>query len=501
MTPRPAPYRLTLAAVLIAAATAASLAPAAPKATTPGTHAMPTHATPDRTSPPKLPPAAAIRLPRMQTLKLANGLQLSVVEIHKAPVVDVTVIVGAGAVRDPDDLPGLATFTAGMLDEGAGIRNSLAIADEVDFLGASLSTGAGLEAAQINLHIPRRGLEAGLDLLADLTLRPMFPDSEIARQRELRHSQLLQLRDQPTSIAPVAFNSVLFGPNHPYGRPIGGTDASTERLDRARVTSFYSQYFRPTNATVLLVGDVTMADARKLVDMRFGGWGGDPVPALPVLAPPPAAARGFYLVDKTDAPQSVIRIGNVGAARSTPDYYALQVLNTVLGGSFTSRLNHNLRETHGFTYSASSAFEMRRLAGPFRAGASVGTAKTDSAVIEFMKEMRRVRDEAVPDTELKKAKQYLTLGLAGDFEGTAQAAQRFADLVVNHLPADTWDRYAGGIESVKAADVQRVARKYVDPDHFVVLIVGDVKQIEPGLQALNEGAVSHRDLWGQAPSP
>jgi predicted Zn-dependent peptidase len=498
VTRRPASRHFVIATLLLAAAPAARVDA---NATLPGRPSMQTHASPDRTSPPKLPSAPSIRLPRMQTHRLPNGLQLSVVEIHKAPVVDATLIIGAGAVRDPDDLPGLATFTANMLDEGAGSRTSLQISDEIDFLGASLSTGAGLEAAQVNLHVPRRGFEQGLELMSDIALRPTFPDSEIARQRELRHSQLLQLRDQPTNIAPIAFNSVLFGHDHPYGRPAGGNDASTQRLDRARVTSFYSQYYRPGNATVLVVGDITMAEARRLIEARFGPWSGSDVTVPSTPPAPPATARGFYLVDKPDAAQSVIRIGNVGVARATPDYYALQVLNTVLGGSFTSRLNQNLREAHGYTYGASSTFEMRRLAGPFRAGASVATAKTDSAVIEFMKELRRVRDEAVPEAELKKAKQYLTLGLAGDFEGTAQAGQRFADLIVNGLPADTWDHYSSGIEAVSSADVQRVARKYVDTDHFVMLIVGDLKQIEPGLQALNEGAVSHRDLWGQAPSP
>ena len=501
MTPRAVSLRLVVATSLLLAA-APRVSMAAAKATSPGTSSMPTHASsPDRTSPPQLPPAPPIRLPRPQNQRLPNGLELSVVEIHKAPVVDVTVIVRAGACRDPEDLPGLATFTAGMLDEGAGKRTSLEISDEIDFLGAGLSANAGLEVAQINLHVTRRGLEQALDVLADVTLRPTFPDSEIARQREQRRAQILQLRDQPTNIAPIAFNAVLFGAGHPYGRPAGGTDASTNRLDRAKITSFYSQYYRPGNATVLVVGDITAAEARKLIEARFGAWSGAEVASLPSAAPPPAGARTFYLVDKPDAAQSVIRIGNVGATRATQDYYALQVLNTVLGGAFTSRLMQNLRETHGYTYSASSTFELRRLAGPFRAGASVATAKTDSAVVEFMKELRRIRDEAVPETELKKAKQYLTLGLSGDFEGTAQAGQRFADLVVNQLPADTWDRYTPGIDAVTAADVQRVARQYVDPDHFVMLIVGDVKQIEPGLQALNEGPVSHRDLWGQLPTP
>ena len=450
----------------------------------------------DRSHPPKLAAVPKPALPRLQSQTLPNGLVLDVVELHKAPVVDVTVIVRAGASRDPEDLPGLATFTAGMLDEGAGKRSSLEIAEEIDYLGAELSANAGPEAAQINLHAPKSVLAEALDVLADVTLRPIFPDSEVARQRELRSTGLLQLRDQPAAIAPLAFNAVLFGNAHPYGRPVNGTDASTARLDAARVGEFYARYYRPGNARLLVVGDVTMDEARRLIEERFGGWAAGDVAALPVTPPPPASARAFYLVDKPGAAQSVIRIGNVGVPRSTPDYFAIQVLNTLLGGSFTSRLNQNLRETHGYTYGASSGYEMRRLAGPFRAAASVGTAVTDSAVVEFLKELRRIRETEVPAEELAKTRQLLSLGLPGDFETSAAVAQRFIDVLVNELPADSWDRYVDGVNAVTAADVQRVARSTIDPDHFAMVLVGDRSAIEAGLKALNEGPVLLRDLWG-----
>ena len=491
-----------LARATLALALAAGPATATPHSTPPkGAHTMPASTPLDRSRMPQLSPAPKPTLPALDRQTLANGLEVYVVPVHKAPVVDVTLIVRAGATRDPDDLPGLATFTAGMLDEGAGNRTALQIAEEIDYLGAEMSTNAGPEAAQINLHVPKRGLAEALDVFADVALRPTFPDSEVARQRELRKTGLLQLRDQPTSIAPLAFNAVLFGDAHPYGRPISGTDASTEKLDRARIADFYARHYRPGNARLLLVGDLTPAEARTLVEARFGGWAAAPVPALPTPAPPAPAPRAIAIVDKPGAPQSVIRIGNVGLPRSTPDYYAIQVLNTLLGGSFTSRLNQNLRETHGYTYGASSFFEMRRLAGPFRAGASVGTAVTDSAVVQFLLELRRVRDEPVPQGELAKTRQLLALGLTGDFETTASVAQRFIDVLVNDLPADTWNHYVDGVEAVTAADVQRVARATIDPDHFVVLIVGDRKAIEPGLAALHEGPVMSRDLWGAEVRP
>ena len=456
----------------------------------------------DRSKPPTLPPAPALNLPEIQTVTLPNGLTLAVVEMHKVPVVDVQVLVDAGAARDPADLPGLATFTALMLQQGAGTRGVLDVADETAFLGAQLNTTATLDGAVASLHVPRRRLEAALDLLADVVLRPTFPDSEVARQRELRGAQLVQQRDEPVAVANVAFPAIVYGPGHPYGHPLNGTDAATAALTRDRVAAFYRAYYRPNAARVLMVGDITLAQARGLVAARFGAWPQGEVAGLAAGSAPAPAGRAVYLIDKPGAAQSVIRIGHVGPARSTPDWYALEVLNTILGGAFTSRLNQNLRETHGYTYGAFSQFAARRLAGAFVALASVVTAKTDSSLVEFLKELRRIRDEPVPDAELAKAKAYVTLGLPGDFETTGGAAARFRDVLGYGLPLDYYDRYIERVGAVTAVDVQRVARQYIDPDHFDIVVVGDKAQIEAGIKALNEGPIVYRDVWGQTiPAP
>ena len=452
----------------------------------------------DRTKPPVLPPPPALKLPAVRTITLPNGLTLAVVEIHKVPVVDVSLVLDAGAVRDPANLPGVATFTTTMLQQGAGARSALDIADETAFLGAQLSSAAGFDVATVSLHVPKRRLAAALDLLADVVLRPTFPDSEITRQRELRRTQLIQQRDEPVQVANVAFPAIVYGAGHPYGRPLAGNDSSVSGLSRERVTAFYGTFYRPNSARLLVVGDVTLDEARQLVTTRFGTWARGDAPAPSVTSAPPPSPRTIYLIDKPGAAQSVVRIGHLGPPRDTPDYFALQVLNTILGGAFTSRLNQNLRETHGYTYGAGSAFAMRRGGGPFVAQASVVTAKTDSSLIEFLKELRRIRDEAVPAAELDKAKQYINLGLPGDFETTGGAAFRFRDLLVYGLPLDYYGGYVARINAVTAADVQRVARTYIDPDRFDIVIVGDRSQIEAGLKALNEGPIVYRDLWGQA---
>jgi predicted Zn-dependent peptidase len=432
----------------------------------------------------------------VQTAALQNGLEIALVEMHEVPVVNLTLLVRAGSERDPRDLPGLATFAAGMLDDGAGSRSALEIAEEAAFLGAQLSTGAGHEWATVSLHVPKRQLAPALRLMADVALRPTFPDSEVTRQRELRRSAILQLRDQPTAQAPIAFNAIVYG-DHPYGWPTGGNEASTAALSRQRALEFWRTYYRPGNARLLVVGDITMAEARRLLGEAFGGWQRADTPPLPDAEAPPAAPRAFYLVDKPGAAQSVIRIGHVGVSRHTPDYYALEVMNTILGGSFTSRLNQNLRETKGYTYGAGSGFNYRRLRGPFIAAASVVTAKTDSSLIEFFYELRRIRDSLVSDEELAKARAYVTLGLPREFETTRGTAAQFLDLLQNDLPLDYYASLVPRINAVTAADVQRVARRYIDPDHFAVVVVGDKSQIEAGIRALGEGPILLRDLWGR----
>lgn len=454
----------------------------------------------DRTKAPALGPAPALHLPAIRTATLPNGLTLAVVEMHKVPVVEVQALVDAGTARDPADVPGLAAFTANMLTQGAGSRGTLALADEIAYLGAQLNAVSDFDVVTVRLHVPKRHLDAALDLLADVLLRPQFADSEVTRQRGLLANTILQQRDQPVAMAGIAFPAIVLGVGHPYGHPAAGNDSTPPKLTRDRVVAFYQSAYRPNATRILIVGDITLDEAKRLFTARFGAWPRGAVTAFPQAQAPAPAARSFYLVDKPGAAQSVIRIGEPGVARATPDYATLQVLNTILGGAFTSRLNQNLRETHGYTYGASSAFAARRLPGFFVAAASVVTAKTDSSLIEFLKELRRIRDEAVPQAELDKAKSYIALQLPGAFETTTGAAARFRDLLVFGLPLDWYEHFIPAVGAVTAADVQRAARQYIDPDHFAIVIVGDRAQIEAGIKALNEGPIVYRTMWG-APAP
>jgi len=475
----------TLAAVVVLAARDA--APLAAQA-----QAAPAVATaPALGAPPK------VTMPPVRTTRLANGLELHVVEMREVPLVQLVLQVPAGGRRDART-PGLASFTAGMLDEGAGNLDAFGIAAQAEFLGADLSTAADWDAIAVSMKAPKRNLAAAAELMRTVALRPTFRAAEVARQRDLRLAGILQQRDQPEVVAQLAFNALVFPEGHPYHAPLGGDSASTAALDSAMVRGFYQRWFRPEGARLIVTGDVTVAEARALAQRHFGAWKGTGAAAA---APVKPAAPAFdtttvYLVDKPGAAQSVLVLGHPGVERSSPDYAALQVMNTILGGSFSSRLNSNLRETKSWTYGARSGFQYRPVPGAFLAQAAVRTDVTDSALVEFGKELRLMRDSLVDPVELARAKQYLALGLAGDFETTTQMAGQVATLVTFGLPMTYYDALVPKIMAVTAEDVRRVARQYVQPSKMSVVVVGDLKTVRPGVEALKLGRSSVRDMYG-----
>jgi zinc protease len=450
----------------------------------------------DLTQRPVLAGPKPLALPAPVTRELPNGLRLVIVEHHELPVADIQLIVRSGGEADPPGQLGLATLTAQMLKEGAGTRSSLEIADQEAFLGVSLYAGSAFEQTTIALHTPTAQLDSALALFADIALRPSFPERELERLKQTRLTSLLQLRDRGPAIADRAFAAIVFGSEHPYGRPLGGDEAGTKAIARADVQRFHDAHYRPNNATLLVVGDVRPDDVERRARALFGAWERRDVPTARYPAPPAAGRTTIHLIDKPGAAQSSFRLGLVGVPRSTPDYFAIEVMNTVLGVPFTSRLNTNLRETRGYTYGAGSSFAMRRHAGPFTARAEIVAAKTDSALLEFMKELRAIR-EAVPAGELAKAKQYLQNQLPADFETTGGIAGQLADLLVYDLPPGFYNGYVAGVERVTQADVQRVARQYVDTERLAIVIVGDRASVEPKLRALGIGDIVLRGVEGE----
>jgi predicted Zn-dependent peptidase len=427
------------------------------------------------------------------TRTLPNGLKLVVVEQHELPLADFVLDVRTGGEADPAGKAGTASLTAGMLTEGTTSRSALEIADQAAYLGVRVGAGSGWEQSTVSLHAPTAQLDSALALFADVALHPAFNAPDLERVRKVRLTALQQLRDRGPAIADRAYATALYGEQHPYGRPLSGSETSVADITRDDLVKFYATYFRPNNATLLVVGDVRPDDIERRLLALFGGWQRAEVPAVAEGTVSAPKATTLVLIDKPGAAQSSFRLGGIGVPRNTDDYFAIQVMNTILGGSFTSRLMQNLRETHGYTYGAGSGFSMRRSAGPFTASAEVVSAKTDSAFIEFLKELRAIRD-TVPAAELAKAKRYLQLGLPQDFETTGSIAFQMLPLITYGLPLNFYDTAVQRIGAVTQADVQRVARKYVDPDHLTIVIVGDRKLIEPGLRALNPGEIIIRDV-------
>jgi len=450
----------------------------------------------DRSKPPELGPPPRVALPPILTRELPNGLRLLIVEHHELPLADFVLLVGSGSTTDPASKTGVANLTATMLREGTTTRKSLEIADQIAYLGINLSPSSSWESSTLSLHTPTAQLDSALALFADVALRPSFPADEFERLRKNRLTDLLRLKDQGPAIANLAFPAIIYGGAHPYGAATLGTEASVKSLSVADLQSYYQTNFKPNNSTLIIVGDVNPAQIEQRINALFGGWQRGNVSQPTYADPPKAAATTVYLIDKPGAAQSSFRIGSVGVPRSTKDYFALSVMNTILGGSFTSRLMQNLRETRGYTYGASSRFDMRRSAGPFLASAEIVAAKTDSALLEFMKELNGIR-QSVPASELSRAKRFLQLQLPGNFETTQDIAFQLVPVALYGLPLDYYNNYVQNIEAITEADVARVAQQYINPGSLAVVIVGDRKSIEPTLKAINVGPVVIRDISGQ----
>jgi predicted Zn-dependent peptidase len=446
-------------------------------------------APPDRSKPPLTGPAPALKLPPLQKRSLSNGLPVWIVEMHEVPVVDISLIVKSGAAADPSGQFGVASVTADMLDEGAGARNALDLADALDVLGASLSTGSGFDSSTIRLHTLLSKLDQALPLMADVAMRPAFSPAELDRLRTSRITSIVQARDNPATLAGLAFPRILFGLNHRYGTSAGGTETSLKEMTVSDLKAFHSKFYQPANAQIIVVGDTTADAAASKLETAFGTWkNSSPVPRAPLPGAVQHGPRQVYLIDKPGAAQSQIRIGWIGVPRGTPDYFPLMVLNTILGGSFTSRLNQNLREQHGYAYGASSSFDMRGTAGPFTANAGVQTDKTAESLQEFFKELDGIH-QPIPADELTRAKNNEALGFPSAFETTSGMAGRLADLVVYGLPDTFFSEYIPKIQAVTGADVQRVANQYVQTNRFAVVVVGDLSKIEKPVRDLSLGSV------------
>jgi predicted Zn-dependent peptidase len=465
--------------------------------------AAPARAQADRSQPPKPTAVKPLKLPPVERLKLSNGIGVVLVGMHEVPVVEVILVLRAGAVTDPAGREGLAAMTADMLDEGAGGKDALALADAIDFLGATLGAGSGWDASTVRLRVPVARLDDALPLMADVALRPDFPEAELQRLRKEALTDLLQARDEPGAIAARALSQAVFGAAHRYGKPQAGGVEQIGSFTVADLRAFHAARYAPSTATLVVVGDATSSVLPSL-EKAFGSWkaaaAATPVP--PLAAPRQLAGRTIWLVDKKEAAQSSLRLGRVGPAWPDPAYAANQVMNTLLGGSFTSRLNDNLREQHGYAYGARSGFRRNFTGGLFQVATDVQTDKTGPAVGEVFKELERILTPAAAD-EVERARNYAALGYAGDFETTGQLAQRMVEAVVYGLPDGFYEGFVPKALAVDAAALQQAARGAIDTKKLALVVVGDRAKVEAPLRALKLGEIRNLtvdEVMGKAPA-
>ena len=445
---------------------------------------------------PKAGQARPLQLATPASVVLPNGLTLILSERPGLPIVSANLVVKTGSDANPADRPGLANFVAAMLDEGTATRTAPQIADEVAQLGASLTTGSSMDATTISAQSLSKNFPATLDLLADIVLRPSFPGEEIDRQRAARLGQLVQMRDNPAQVAAQVMGVALYGSKHPYGYTELGTEASMKAVTRDEMVAFWGRHFVPNNAALIVAGDISMTELRALVDKAFASWPRGK-PERPSLGMPETTRAQVVIVDKPGTPQTQVRVAGIGAERSSPDFRALQVMNNALGGLFSSRINMNLREAHGYTYGASSQFIFRRSAGPFVVAGGIRTDVTAPAVSEIFKELAGILEKPMSPEELQKAKDALSNSLPGTFETSGNTVNSYSNIFIYDLGLDYYTRYAKEVGAVTAEQALAAARRYIVPARLVVIAVGDRSAIEAELRKLNLGAVEIRDVEGR----
>jgi zinc protease len=452
----------------------------------------------DWTKPPAVGKEPAFKPPVGKRSKLKNGMSLLVIENHALPIVSMTLVApGAGAASDPDGKGGLASFTADLLDEGAGGLSAIAIAEEQDRLGASIGAGVDVDYAQISVSTLTKTLEPTVDLLTKIITQPMFEQKEFDRVKGDRATSLELRRDRPREVAALMLNAALYGLESAYGHPITGVREKFKDLAVADVQTFYKERWNPAVMTLVVVGDFDTKALKAKLDGSLGAWKPTGVKkiAKPVVKPEKLTKR-LLLVDRKDAAQSDVRIGLVGLDRKDRRYYQFEVLSSALGGGFTSRLVQRLREQLGITYGARAGMDYRLVPGPFLISTAIVTPETGRGLTEIFKILDDLATNDLPAEELDKSKQNLIRALPSMFGTNASTAGAFADLAIFGLPDNWYAGYAANVRKVTAKDVKAAAAKLIPSKNMVISIVGDMSKIKAELDKLSLGDAAMHDLYG-----
>ena len=437
-----------------------------------------------------------VKLPKPTELDLSNGVHLIVLEDHRTPQVTFQMIIdGAGGYYDPPAMPGLATFTTSLMREGTTTKTSEQISEQLDRLAAAVSVGAGISSPFANVSGSglTNNLDTVLSLMADVLMNPSFPQAEIDRYKTRTRAGLMQNRTQPGFLASERLNAAVFG-DHPQAR-VAATPAALDALTHEALVEFHKAHFVPDRAVLAVSGDITPDQVKQKAEAAFGAWKKSGATIAAQTDPKPIDGPTISLVSRPNSVQTSLRIGTQAIQRTNPDYEALTVGNRILGGA-SGRLFEHLREQKGYTYGANSFFTSSRVVGPWTASTDVRSEVTDPALTDLIAEIKAMRETPVTEKELTDAKRAIVGGFALLLENPNAILNNYIDRYVYKLPADYWDTYASRIEAVTAADIQRVAQKYLAPERLQIVAVGDIAKVEPALKKL--GTVQTFDADGKA---
>jgi zinc protease len=440
-----------------------------------------------------------LKLPKLQRATLSNGLKVILAERHGVPLVNFWMAVDAGYAADQFAAPGTAKLTGTLLIDGTSTRSALEINDQTALLGAKLEGTSNLDFSFVELSALKPKLDPSLDLFADVILHPLFPQVDFKREQKLQVDTIQEEQSEPIAMALRVFPGLLYGPGHAYGNPLTGSGkvASVQKLTRADLVKFHAVWFRPNNATLVVVGDTTLAELTPKLEKLFAGWKRGEIPVKNVSAVQLAPKPVIYIVDKPGAGQSVIFAGTVAAPPNTPEEIAIRAMNDDLGGTFSSRLNMNLREDKHWAYGAGSILWGARAQRPFIAYAPVQTDKTKESMVEVNKELRAIlTDRPVTAEELARVKAHETLRLPGSRETLDEVGSSITSLVQFGWPDDYYDTMAGKIRALNTSDLDAVAKQVVHPDNLVWVVVGDRSRIEAGIRELGYGEIRFIDADG-----
>lgn len=435
------------------------------------------------TAAPAVGPLPPLVVPPVTRFTLSNGLPVVTIHREVAPIVSAALMVRSGAGVEPPELAGVMSLTAEMLDEGAGDRDALGFADALERLGADLWLGCGRDGSQLSVQAPRETFFDALDLAGDVLIRPQLTPGDWERVLADRRTALVQRRDQPESVVNVVSDRLLYGDQHPYGHPVEGFTHTLDRLSLDKVREIHQTHWQPTNSFLVVAGAFDDGALRDRLERALAAWRSStprsdrPLPRLP-------ERPRLCIVDRPGAPQSVVRLVAPGLDRLSPDRPGLAMLNAVLGGSFTSRLNFNLREKHGYTYGAASSFAFLRYPGSFAARASVFAESTAPSVREMLAELAGLRERPVTAEEHAKAQATLLMRVAEGLSTTGGIAATFAELGLYDLPLDEPKRFVAALEATTADDLRSLAARHIDPDAASIVVVGDRASIEKPLRDL-----------------